>query len=111
MPQEQQTPDDPQQPRAQTYVRTLIDIYTHSPLRFGVGDICSADYPNSTNRAGAFCVVMAAARSNGTNLVRRIVVVMPPLASADPISEDSVVLSLKESAKEPWSGVNGRGVG
>jgi len=100
MPQEQQTPDDPQQPRAQTYVRTLIDIYTHSPLRFGVGDICSADYPNSTNRAGAFCVVMAAARSNGTNLVRRIVVVMPPLASADPISEDSVVLSLKESAKE-----------
>ena len=98
-PQEQPS-DDREEARPQTYVRALIDIYTHSPLRFGVGDICSADYPNSTNRAGAFCVVMAAARSNGTNLVRRIVVILPPLASADLLSEDSVVLSLKETARE-----------
>ena len=100
IPQEKQTSDDREEARPRTYVRALIDIYTHSPLMFGVGDICSADYPNSTSRAGAFCVVMAAARSSGTNLVHRIVVVMPPLASADPISEDSVVLSLKEAAKE-----------
>lgn len=106
--------DDQQDRRAQSYVRALIDFYTQSPLGFGVGDICSADYPNSTNRAGAFCVLMAAARSNETNFVRRVVVILPPLASSGPLSEDSVLLGLKEAAKEylgrelaeeEWNGV------
>lgn len=74
-------------------------MFTESPLDFGAGDIYSADFPHSEDRAGAFCLVMALARDgSGLNVVNKIFVILPPLEATN-ITADSITSSIVKAAE------------
>jgi hypothetical protein len=83
-----------------SYIDHFIQFYSHSSISFGAGDICCADAPHSSERAGAFGLVMLLARDEaGQSLVKRVVVIMPPPKAVPSIDATSIRASAISGAE------------
>jgi hypothetical protein len=82
------------------YVDHLIEVYSQSPPWFGAADICSADSPQSIERAGAFTFLMLLAGTEAQKyVVKNVVVIMPPQEAISTMSHDSITVSIVDAAQ------------